>query len=84
MIEVETGVYDRNRRYGVEAGTRYAHAIKYCSSDSSGIRRIEISEVIREASVEWAKKWGDIPWQNVDMTVTCTSAQVLVEFRVRP
>lgn len=84
MIEVETGVYDKNRRYGVEAGTRYVHAITRSISNISYARLIAVRQVTEEAVRQWQEKWGEIPWQNVDMTVTCTSGQVLVEFRVRP
>lgn len=93
-LVVSTYVYDKNRRYPVEAGTRASQAMGYLPGGyipadervvSEEVRRKALSAQVVDAVVTaWEARWGEMPWDLVQMTITHLTVQCLVELRVDP
>jgi len=81
--DTNTGVYDRNRRFTVEAGTRYGNCCVSFNPRTTSRLAVE-SFARREAVAAYEKEYGPIPWGLVQIMITHTSAQVIVDLRVDP
>lgn len=81
-MEPETYVYEKNRRYTVEAGTRCARVEIMVNTENSLHRQWAADGAARMAVAAWEEKWGPVPWSLASALVTHTTLQVIVEFRV--
>lgn len=77
---VEAHVYQRTRRYEVEAGTKCASAlVNFATRNGS---RVETEKRARElVEQKFFEVHGEIKWDSVDFTVVHTTFQVLIEMR---
>lgn len=86
--ETEVYTYDRTRRYEVKQGTRCASVQLRIPTRSQLVlnnlwtRAFYTKEATQQAALAWEKKWGEIPWDSVQILVTHVTMQVVVEFRV--
>lgn len=93
-MTVSTYLYDQNRRYPVEAGTRASQATGFLPGGyipvdervvAEEVRRKALAARVVDAAVTaWESRWGEIPWDLVQMTITHLTVQCLVEIRVDP
>jgi len=90
---VNTYVYDKNRRYPVEAGTRAANVTSYLPGgydpsmvrDEEAVRRKELADKTVEVAIAaWESRWGPIPWDRTQIMTMHLTVQCLVEVRVDP
>jgi hypothetical protein len=78
----EVGVYDRNRRYDVEKGTKFADVVR--DVEPGGDRIAASVDALKDAQRAFYAEHGPIDWWRADFTVSHTTAQVVVELRERP
>ncbi len=81
--DVNTGTYDRNRRFPVEKGTRYGNACIYFSGRDEE-RELAETKARKDAIEAWVERWGPIPWDLVQIVTTHVTCQVIVDVRVEP
>ena len=82
---VESGVYDKNRRYPVEAGTKFTQAsVRFHYTEDDEVRQRASAEALEAAVVEFRRVYGDLDWQSASISTVHVSCQVLVELRVAP
>lgn len=83
--DTETYVYEKNRRFAVNQGTRCAMSeVKFNPQTSHHPSSYEgyADLAKRRARRAWEDRWGDIPWDQVQILMTYVTASVVVEFRV--
>ena len=79
--DTNVGVYEKNRRNTVTAGTRYGNCCVLF--DPRTTSRYSVEQYARLRAVEaWEKEWGPIPWDLVQIVTTHVTMQVIVDLRV--
>ena len=79
--DTNVGVYEKNRRNTVTAGTRYANCCILFNPRTTSRYSVE-QRARREAVEAWEKEWGTIPWDLVQIVTTHVTMQVIVDLRV--
>lgn len=80
---IESGTYSKNARYPVSAGTKFVQVmldVPFESSDRA--RKYAVTKATTQAIEEYRKVHGSFAWDFASISVTHTSFQVLIEFRV--
>lgn len=82
----QVGIYDRNRRTGVPAGTKFAIVIVRFDPkrDSTDARRRAGSEALGMAIKAYENTHGPVAWDLAQVVTTHLTGKIAVELRVSP
>ena len=82
----QVGVYDRNRRYGVPAGTKFAIVIVRFDPrrDDTDARRRAAASALTAAIKAYEGSHGPVVWDLAQTVTTHLTGKVAVELRVSP
>jgi hypothetical protein len=81
--KVTSYIYDKNRRFPVDAGTKAVSVLVLYRGPDNRRRPVQ-SRAIEVAIQEWEERWGKFPWDLGVIVVHHFTIQIMVEVRVEP